>query len=122
MPIKKSGIDGMAYDVFKLDTETIEGIGGFVPPSSAAVTEVAASESAVTLLASNSARRGGVIHNGADRDLYVKFGASASTTSFTFLLAPDQYAALVPYTGIITGIWTSGVDTNLDAHLTELSA
>jgi|CXWL01.1.fsa_nt_gi hypothetical protein len=122
MPIKKSGLDGMAYDVFKLDTETIEGIGGSTPPATSAVTAVAASTSVVTLLALNAARRGGVIFNKADRDLYVKFGASASATSFTFIIPPDGYEPLIPYTGAITGIWDTGVNTAMSAHLTELSA
>lgn len=59
-----------------------------------------------TLLASNASRLGATVFNDADKDLYLKLGATASTSSFTIKVATDGYYE-VPYgyTGIIDGLW-----------------
>jgi hypothetical protein len=59
-----------------------------------------------TLLASNANRLGATVFNDADKDLYLKLGATASTSSFTIKVATDGYYE-VPYgyTGIIDGLW-----------------
>lgn len=76
--------------------------------ATATLTNVTASTSNVTLLASNAARRGAMFVNDSTAILYIKFGATASTTSYTVCLAPT--AASIPsyyelpypcYTGII---------------------
>lgn len=81
---------------------------------------VAASASNVTLKASNAARRAIEIYNDADKALYVKFGATASTGSFTRLLQPGEWMREELYTGIIDGIWASAPTGN--ARVTELTA
>src|SRR5690606_7543498 len=69
---------------------------------------VSSSATNVTLLASNSSRKGASIMSDSTQILYVKFGATASATSFHIKMAPGTYAE-VPfgYTGIIDGIWAS---------------
>jgi hypothetical protein len=69
---------------------------------------VGSSATNVTLLASNAARKGASIMNDSTEVLYVKFGATASATSFHVKMAAGSYLE-VPfgYTGIIDGIWAS---------------
>lgn len=81
---------------------------------------VSGSASSVTLIASNTARKGATIYNDSTVNLYVKFGSAASTTSFTVLMLPGGYYEVpFSYTGIITGIWDSATGA---ARTTELTA
>lgn len=78
--------------------------------ATSSVTNVTASTSNVTLLASNSNRLGASIYNDSTRDLYLKLGATASTSSFTVKVRKGAfYEVAFGYTGIIDGIWESGV-------------
>lgn len=80
---------------------------------------VSASASNVTLLASNAARVGASIHNDSTAILYLKLGATASATSFTARLTEQGYYEVpAGYTGIIDGIWASATGT---ARVTELT-
>lgn len=85
----------------------------------ATLSNVDASASSVTLLAANTARLGATIVNDSTVTLYVKFGATASTTSYTVKLIADAYYE-VPfgYYGIIDGIWASATGV---ARVTELT-
>ncbi len=84
-----------------------------------AVTQVTSANTTGTLLASNSARVGATIQNDSTQVLYLKLGATASTTSYTCKMASGSYYE-VPfgYTGIIDGIWASA---NGFAYVTEMS-
>ena len=88
--------------------------------STATLSNVAASATNVTILASNANRQGAFVYNDSTAVLYLKFGAIASTTSHTVQLAAGQlYEIPVPvYTGIIDGLWASATGT---ARVTELS-
>ena len=85
-----------------------------------AQSSVAGSATNVTLLASNANRLGATIYNDSTAVLYLKLGATASTTSFTQKMQPDGYYE-VPfgYTGIIDGLWASATG---NARITELTA
>lgn len=81
------------------------------------VQSVSASDSVVTALAANTARKGGTLYNDTDKSCYVKLGAAASSTSFTVRLSKKDadgiggflnLGALRVYTGAITVIWDSG--------------
>lgn len=86
--------------------------------SSSAVTSVTASTSNVTLLAANSNRLGASVYNDSSKDLYLKLGATASTSSFTVKVRKGAlYEVAFNYTGIIDGIWDSGVSGS--ARVTE---
>lgn len=89
--------------------------------ATATLANVSGSASSVTLQASNTARRGLVIVNDSTVNLYVKFGSTASATSFTYKLPPGATLELpVPiYTGIVTGIWDSATGS---ARMTEITA
>lgn len=87
--------------------------------SSPATTTVASSATNVTILASNTNRLGATVFNDSTAALYLKLGATASTTSFTVKIAADGYYE-VPFrfTGIIDGLWSTA---NGNAKITELS-
>ena len=90
--------------------------------ATATLANVAGSASSVTLLAANTGRLGAVIVNDSAATLYIKFGSTASATSFTYLLTAAGTLELptnAVYTGIITGIWTSATGS---ARVTELTA
>jgi hypothetical protein len=83
-------------------------------------TSVAGSSSNTTILAANANRLGATIQNETNKNLYLRLGTPASTTNYTVLMVKNSYYE-VPfnYTGIITGIWESGVSGN--ARVTELT-
>lgn len=99
---------------------TVDGTLAVTFPASSSATEsnVSASVSNVTLLVSNASRKTAMVYNDSTSDLYVKFGATASTSSFTVKLVANAYYELpLPvYTGIIDGIWTVAVG---NARITE---
>lgn len=88
------------------------------------LTNVAASASSATVLAANSARIGATVTNDSSSVVYLKFGATASTTSYTVVLAGaasapfSYYEVPAGYTGIIDGIWASATG---NARVTEIT-
>lgn len=88
------------------------------------LSNVAASATSVTVLAANSARIGATVTNDSSALLYLKFGATASTTSYTVVLAGaaaapfSYYEVPAGYTGIIDGIWASATG---NARVTEIT-
>jgi hypothetical protein len=86
--------------------------------AAATLTNVASSAVNVTLLAANTARKGVFIVNDGNKILYVKFGATASATSYTVQMPANSYWEMPwpIYTGIIDGIWSAA---NGSARITE---
>jgi hypothetical protein len=81
-------------------------------PANAACANVAASVTNVTLLASNSSRRAATFFNdSASATLYLKFGATASTSSFTVKLVPGAYFEIPQpcYSGIVDGLYDAAI-------------
>jgi len=100
-------VDGSAVTQPVSGTVTVSPAKG----SSCTPTQVACSTTSATLKASNASRKGLVIYNDAAVALYVKFGATASSTSFTVKLpAGTVYEISGPeiYTGIVDGVLASG--------------
>ena len=85
----------------------------------ATLSNVGASVTSVTLLAANVARIGATVYNDSTALLYIKFGTTASVTSFTVRVASQGYYE-VPfgYTGRIDGIWASA---NGSARVSEMT-
>jgi hypothetical protein len=85
---------------------------------------VAGSASVVTLIASNANRLGATVYNDSSAILYLKLGASASTSDFTAVLQAltssvgGYYEVPFGYTGIITGIWASATGNARVGELT----
>lgn len=97
-------------------------VTAFCPAASTtAVTSVASALVSTTLLAANPARLGATIYNDSNARLFLKLGATASTTSFTVRLGPqDYYEVPFHYVGVIDGIW-SPVASRF-ARVTEFTA
>jgi hypothetical protein len=77
--------------------------------TTATTTSVASSATSVTLFAASSNDRMRTIFNESTAVLYVKFGATASTTSYKFQLAPGALFEFTSpmYAGQVDGIWAS---------------
>lgn len=84
----------------------------------ATLANVPGSVTSVTLRAANSARLGLMVFNDSTATLFIKFGATASATSFTVKVAPDGYYEFPQpiYVGIVDGIWDAA---NGNARVTE---
>ncbi len=78
-------------------------------PTSATPANVASSASNVTLFTANAAANARTIYNDSTAVLYVKFGATASASSYTVQLAAGQYYEFPQplYAGQVDGIWAS---------------
>jgi hypothetical protein len=84
----------------------------------ATVTTVASSATSVTILAENKRRVGATIYNDSNQSLYLKFGATASSSDFTVAVAgPAYYEVPFGYNGRIDGVWAS---VHGHAHTTEI--
>lgn len=87
--------------------------------ATATLTNVGSSATSVTLLSANTARKGAQFYNDSTQICYVKFGTTASSTSFTVPLAAAAYYELpAGYTGRIDGIWVS---SNGNMRITEVT-
>lgn len=87
--------------------------------STGTLSNVSASASSVTVLAANTDRLAAIVVNDSSAICYIKFGSTASATSYTYKLEPgDTLEVPAPYTGILTGIWTSATGT---ARVTEVA-
>lgn len=85
------------------------------------VTSVASSATTVSILASNTSRKGAMFFNESTAICYLKFGATASTTSYTVQIAASGFFEMPGpkiYTGAIDAIWASA---NGSLRITELS-
>lgn len=92
-------------------------------PSTPSLTAIAAATSSQTALASTAGRLGVVYFNNADKSCYLKYGTTASATSFTKKLFPgESWEPAINYTGRVDVIWDSGVNTGLNLNVTELTA
>jgi hypothetical protein len=88
--------------------------------STATLANVAGSASSVTLLASNTARKGAYVFNDSTATLYLKYGSAASTTSYVVQVPPGAFWEMPNrpiYTGLIAGIWSAA---NGNARVTEV--
>lgn len=96
-----SALTAIAALVQKTDTQA----------TTATVTQQADQATNVTLQAANASRKGLSIFNDSTEILYIKFGATATTTSYTVKIAAQGYWELPRgnglYTGIIDGIWAN---------------
>ena len=87
-------------------------------PTSATTANVASSGSSVTLFAAESTVNARTIFNDSTAVLYVKFGTTASASSYTVQMAAGAYYEFPQpvYAGRVDGIWASA---NGNARLTS---
>lgn len=78
-------------------------------PTTATTNNVNSSASNVTVFAAASDTNARTIYNDSTAVLYLKFGATASTTSYTVQLAAGAYYEFPQpvYAGQVDGIWAS---------------
>lgn len=82
-------------------------------------TTVASMATSVTILAANSNRKGATIWNDSTSNLFIEFGATATTSAFTAkLFAGGYYEVPFHYIGVISGIWSSANGNSLVRELT----
>lgn len=93
---------------------------GYATAGTATLTNVASSATSVALLAANTARKGLIVENDSTAIAFLKFGATASATSFSVRLpANTRWEMSAPvYTGQIDAIWASA---NGAARVTQLT-
>jgi len=117
MPISVRDANGNAVTVATPDEviDAINAAGG--KSSTATVTTVATSTTSATLKAATS-RHGLVIYNDAPSRLFVKFGATASASDYTYALQPAETRIVREYIGRIDGILEGDSGT---ARITELT-
>lgn len=110
-----SGLNGL----LKRIAQNITSLIGLFSASSATLSSVASGVSSAQLLASNSSRKGAVIVNTDAYDLYIKYGTTASTSSFTYIVPAGGTWEMTQrvYTGRIDGIWAG--DGSGSAYITE---
>lgn len=88
--------------------------------NSASLSSVVSSATSVQLLNSNTSRRGAIFVNLADKACFLKFGQTASATSFTYKI-PAQGTLEMPrpvFTGHIHAIWETSPTGSI--YITEL--
>lgn len=119
-PVLIAGQDGSA----NVQTLLVDATGALLVTSTptaattSTLTNVAASATSVSLLVANTARIGAIIVNDGNARLYVKFGTTASLTSYTVQIpAGGYYEVPFGYVGDIDGIWSTA---NGNARITEL--
>lgn len=94
----------------------------FQKPSTSNTSSVASSASNVVLLPSNTLRLGATVFNDSTAILYIKLGATATTSDFTTKMLPGTYYEIpFGYLGEIDGIWANGTGISGFARLDELS-
>jgi hypothetical protein len=79
-----------------------------IKSSNAVCTNIAGNVSSVILLNTNPKRCGVIAHNDSTGTLYIKYGETASDTSYTYKIVSGSTWEMSPayFTGRIDGIWS----------------
>ena len=80
-----------------------------IGPQTATLANITSSASNVTILAAGAHAGGRAVFNDSTAVLYLKFGATASATSYTVQLAAGAYYEFPQpvYSGQVDGIWAA---------------
>jgi len=73
--------------------------------STSVTTCISGATTSLTLKASNTGRIRATIYNNSTQNLYVKEGATASATSYTYLLGSGDLVIIDDYVGQVDGVW-----------------
>lgn len=119
--------DGSQRTVANLSEQNALGSAWSETPASVGrgVYSVASATSSQVLAAANPLRTFMSIYNHSTASLYVKLGAGASDTDFSFPLGAGKYFEMPlskegrPYNGLVTGAWATA---NGSAKVTEFSS
>lgn len=115
-----TSLSGTNLDYTPLATDDFGRLNTVSKTATAVLSSVSCSASSYTVLALNTARLGAMIVNESTALCYLKFGTTASTTSYTVLLRPGAYYELPQpcYTGRIDAIQSSA---NGSLRITEIT-
>lgn len=117
MPINIRDASGAIVAIATPD-EVIAAINAAVgKATSAALTSPATSTSSATIIGASN-RKGVTIQNESPSDLLLKYGTTASATSYTHRMKPNEKMTITDFIGRIDGILES--DTGV-ARVTELT-
>ena len=122
LPVGQAAMAASTPVVIASNQSSVPTTPALITAGTATLSNVGDSASSVTVLAANASRKGAIIVNDSTAVLYLKFGATASTSSFTYKLSGGESLELPSqpvYTGIIDGIWAS--DAGGNARVTELT-
>lgn len=115
-------IGGDASNGLDVDVTRVQGTVTTAPAvaSTATLSNVNDTASSTSLVASNSSRKGLIVYNDSTSTLYLKYGTTASATSFTVKIGAAGYWEMPApiYTGAVDGIWSA--DSTGAARITEL--
>lgn len=100
---------------------TLAAINGKISPASAALTQIARSNTSQTMLASNAARKGFIATNDSGAVAYIGFTATTTSAAYTYRVQSNSTVEpnFGSYTGVISVIWGSNGAGNM--VVTELS-
>lgn len=88
--------------------------------STSTISSVGENAANVTVLAANANRLAASLHNASNAACYIKYGAVASSTSFTKRLQPGEFHQVFgSYTGKIDAIWDSAPGVGTAAMLAD---
>jgi hypothetical protein len=133
--IAADDVGGVKYQIIKITIGALDAAGtliaGDAGTSSAGtqrvveagaatgtLTNVASSASNVTILSAAATRRQAILYNDSTQDCYVKFGTTASATSFTYYMPSLATIEIEKYNGRIDAIWVSA---NGNMRVTEIT-
>ncbi len=97
----------------------VSGAFGGAGGATSAVTQVGDATTSTTLKALNANRIRLTITNDSSSVLYIKEGATASATSYTYRLAQYDAVIIDDYTGVVDGLWSA--DSGGFAYVTEIT-
>ena len=123
-PSRMNGESVQAVILIGPDGEPYSSVGGSLTVNignkggTSSVTSVAGSASSVQLLVAETDRIEAIIENDSTTDLYIKFGAGATSSSYTKKLEPGDALVVNSYTGVIHGVWASATG---NARITEVT-
>lgn len=109
-----TALSGNAGTVDAGTARTVQATGG-----TATLSNVNDAATSATLLSAAATRLKFVIYNDSTVDLYVKYGTTASATSFTYLVPAGATLEEWHYNGRVDGIWAS--DASGAARITEIT-
>lgn len=77
--------------------------------ATATITQVTPTTTSTVVKAANTARKRLILFNGGSADCYIAYGATASSTAFTFILPSLATTTIMgdEYTGAVNAIWTA---------------
>lgn len=114
--LQVAGSDGSNLRPIKTDPQGR--VATYQQSGTASVTRVATSGTSATLLTANAARKGAIIVNESAAVMFVKYGATASATSYTYRITANGVLVIdFGWTGQIDAILSTGSG---NAQITEL--